>query len=472
MNTQWDRATGALDIATLKALFARGDLTPDDLIDAIYDRIAARGDDHVWIHLIDRETSKARARTLMADPAAKELPLYGIPFGIKDNVDLEGVPSTAAVRAWGRMPEASSPLVQTLIDAGGIPIGKQNQDQLGMGVVGVRTDYGIPHCVFDTRYISGGSTSGGGVSVGAGLVSFAVANDAAGSGRVPAALNNIVGYKPTPGLVPRAGLSMAGMVGTENFLTLTMEDSVLLSNLWFRYEPGDPFSKPEAEGFRVSCAPPPASFRFAIPDAASLDTDGDTESARLFRENVERLETLGGSAVEIDMTPYLTAAKMLYDGAFIAQRYANFADRFDGNEDALCPPTREILSWGRKYSARDVFKAQYVMAGYRQQIRQLFRDVELLVTPTTPSTYEIEELLADNIALNAKMGTYTNFVNLLDLPAASIPAGFRSDGIALGTMLIGPSLGDDLVCRVGAALHAAIGIAPGLAGKPEFAEAS
>ena len=472
MTIEWDRTTGALDIATLKALFDEGTLTPEDMIDIVYDRIEARGDDHVWIHLIDRETSRARARALMADPAAMSLPLYGIPFGIKDNVDLAGVPSTSAVRAWARMPETTSHLVQTLLDAGAIPIGKQNQDQLGMGVVGVRSDFGIPQCVFNERYISGGSSSGGGVSVGAGLVSFAVANDAAGSGRVPAALNNIVGYKPTPGLVPRSAKSQAGMVGTENFLTLTMADSVLLTNLGFRHDPSDPFSKPEAQGFRVSTAPAPATFRFAIPDAATLDTDGDGESARLFRESVARLKSLGGTAVEIDMTPYLTAAKMLYDGPFIAQRYANFGDRFDEDESALCPPTREILSWGRKYTARDVFRAQYIIAGYKQQVRQLFQSVDLIVTPTTPSTYTIEALLADNIRLNAKMGTYTNFVNLLDLPSASIPAGFRHDGIPMGTMLTGPSLGDDLVCRVGAALHDALGIAPGLTGKPELAVAS
>ncbi len=471
MTTDWDRATGSLDIATLRALYAEGALTPEALIDVIHDRIAARGDDHVWIHLIDRESCKARARALMADPSARDLPLYGIPFGIKDNVDLEGVPSTAAVKAWSRMPDASSPLVQRLLDAGAIPIGKQNQDQLGMGVVGVRTDYGIPHCAFDSRYISGGSSSGGGVSVAAGLVSFAVANDAAGSGRVPAALNNIVGYKPTPGLVPRAARSQAGMVGTENFLTLTMQDSVLLSNLWFHFEPADPFSKPEATGFSVSAGAAPESFRFAIPDAATLDTNGDAEAERLFRENVARLEALGGSAVEIDMTPYLTAAKMLYEGAFIAQRYANFGDMFDKDEDALCAPTRKILSWGRNYTARDVFRAQYVIAGYRQQARQLFKEVDLMVTPTSPTTYTIDALLADNIALNAKMGTYTNFVNMLDLPAASVPAGFRRDGVPLGTMLIGPSLGDDLVCRIGAALHTALGIAPGLAGRPVVAEA-
>ena len=457
----WDTATGALDIATLRRHYQAGTLTPEAVVDAVHERIAARGEDNVWITLIDRETTRARARALMDRPGAQDLPLYGIPFGIKDNVDLAGMPSTSGVRAWRRMPEHTAPLVQTLIDAGAIPVGKQNQDQLGIGLVGVRTDFGVPSCVFNPAYISGGSSSGGGVSVAAGLVSFAVANDAAGSGRVPAALNNIVGYKPTPGLFPRAAPSAAGMVGTENFLTLTVADAVVLSNLCFRHDPADPFSKPAAANFRLSEARAPQAFRFAIPDARSLDTDGDTESLRLFRESIGRLEALGGSAVEIDLTPFKTAARMLYEGPFIAQRYANFGDRFEAEPHVLHPATAEILSWGRKYSAADLFKAQYIMAGYTQQARALFAEVDVLVTPTSPTTYTIAALEADNIALNAKMGTYTNFVNLLDLPAVSVPAGFRSDGIALGTMLIGPSLGDDLVCRIAAAMHADLGIEPG-----------
>lgn len=462
----WNPETGALDIATLSAAYASGELTPVDVINTVYDRIAARGDDHVWITLLPRETSLARARELMADPAARRLPLYGIPFGIKDNVDLGGVPSTAAVRAWSQTPEKSSPLVQSFLDAGGIALGKQNQDQLGMGLVGVRTDFGIPSCAFDDAYISGGSSSGAGVSVACGLVSFAVTNDAAGSGRVPAALNNLVGYKPTPGLIPRAGLSQAGMVGTENVVTLNVDDAVTLTNLWFRHDPEDPFSKPEAEGFRLTGAEAPKSFRFAIPDADSIVFDGDAESARLFGKTVARLEEMGGTAVAIDATPYLDAARMLYEGPWIAQRYANFGERFEADRSALHPATAEILSWGRKYTAADVFRDQYVMAGYKQAARQLFRDVDILVTPTSPSTYTIEQVKADNIRLNALMGTYTNFVNLLDLPAVSVPEGFREDGIPLGAMLIGPSLGDDLICRVAKTLHAKLGIASGLAGRP------
>jgi len=462
----WTPQTGSLDIETLKSAYRAGTLTPETVINAVYDRIEARGADNVWITLLPRETALARARALMADPAARGLPLYGIPFGIKDNIDLGGVPSTAAIRAWSHVPETSSPLVQTFLDAGGIAIGKQNQDQLGIGLVGVRTDFGIPSCVFSPDHISGGSSSGGGVSVAAGLVSFAVANDAAGSGRVPAALNNIIGYKPTPGLIPRAGVSAAGMVGAENVLTLTVADAVTLTNLWYRYDPEDPFSKPEAEGFALSGAAAPDRFRFAIPDAASIVFDGDAEAARLFGETVARLEALGGTAVPIDATPYLTAARMLYEGPWIAQRYANFGERFEQDPSALHPATAEILSWGREYSAADTFRAQYTMAGYRQKARQLFREVDVFLTPTSPTTYTIAQLNADNIRLNAMMGTYTNFVNLLDLPAISVPAGFRADGIALGAMLIGPSLGDDLVCRIGAALHAALGIVPGLAGRP------
>jgi allophanate hydrolase len=458
----WTPETGALDLKSLRTLYAGGKITPVDVVNAIHDRIAARGDDGVWITLPGREDSIARAKAVMARGTHQTLPLYGVPFGIKDNFDLEGVATTMAVPAWSRIAETSSPTITTLIEAGAIPIGKQNMDQLGMGLVGVRTGYTVPACVFDDAYISGGSSSGGAVSVAANLVSFACANDAAGSGRVPAALNNIVGYKPTPGLVPRLGRSVAGMVGSDNFLTLNIADAVTLSNLWFRYDPEDPFSKPAAATFHLSLADEIAPFRFAVPDAASIDFDGDAEAERLFFENVARLETLGGTRVEIDISPYLTAARLLYEGPYIAQRYANFGPRMEQDPTALHHATAKILSWGRQYSAADLFEVQYRMGRYVQMSRALFRDIDVLVTPTSPSTYTIADMQRDNIALNAKMGTYTNFVNLLDLPAVSIPAGFRADGKSLGTMLIGPSLGDGDILNLGAALHTALDIAPGL----------
>lgn len=452
----WDRLTGPLDLQTLRTAYAGGALTPVDVVNAVYDRIERRGDDGVWITLFDRAEAIARAERVMAEGSPRTLPLYGVPFGVKDNFDIEGVSTTMGVPAWARTASRTSPTIAVLLAAGAIPIGKQNMDQLGMGLVGVRTGYTVPSCVFDDAFISGGSSSGGAVSVAAGLVSFACANDAAGSGRVPAALNGIVGYKPTPGLVPRSGTSVAGMVGTDNLLTLNVADSVELTNLWFRYDPSDPFSKPTAEGFRLTPKPPPARFRFAVPDAESIDFDGDGEAERLFAESVAQLKRLGGTAVPIDLAPYLTAARLLYDGPYIAQRYANFSAAMEKYPSALHPVTAEILAWGRKYSAADLFEVQYRMAGYGQQIRALFADVDILVTPTSPSTYRIAEVERDNITLNAKMGTYTNFVNLLDLPAVSIPAGFRADGLSLGTMLIGPSLGDNLVLDIGRALHSGL----------------
>lgn len=462
----WSPRTGALDLRTLHGLYASDTLNPVDVVNAVHDRIAERGDDGVWITLLDREDSIARARAVMERGTPETLPLYGVPFGIKDNFDLEGTPTTMAVPAWRRMAEVSSPTIDAMIAAGAIPIGKQNMDQLGMGLVGVRTGFTVPSCVFDPAFISGGSSSGGAVSVAAGLVSFACANDAAGSGRVPAALNNIVGYKPTPGLVPRSGRSKAGMVGSDNVLTLSVADAVTLTNLWIRYDPEDPFSKPAAADFRLALGDAQARFRFAVPDADSIDFDGDPEAERLFAESVARLIALGGIAVEIDMMPYLTAAKLLYEGPYIAQRYANFGARMEQDPTALHPATAEILTWGRKYSAADVFEVQYRMGRYAQMARALFADVDVLVTPTSPSTYTIADLQQNNISLNAKMGTYTNFVNLLDLPAVSIPAGFRNDGKSLGTMLIGPTLGDSTILTIGANLHNALGLAPGQAGAP------
>jgi allophanate hydrolase len=325
-------------------------------------------------------------------------------------------------------------------------------DQFGIGLVGVRTDFGIPSCVFDPAYISGGSTSGGGVAVAAGLVGLAVGGDAAGSGRVPAALNNIVGLKPTPGLVPNTGeRSAAGMVGSHSLLTLTVADAVAATRLLIGYDPNDPFSKPAAADFRLSLEPPPARFRFAVPNDRTLAFAGDGEAERLFEAACRDLEALGGVRVPIDFEPFLTAARMLYEGPFIAQRYANFGPFHEAHPGALHPATAEILSWGKRYSAVDLFKAQYIMAGYKQRALEVLADAPFIVTPTTPTTFTKAELADDNIGRNAIMGTSTNYVNLLDLCAISVPAGFRADGLAQGLMIVGAPLADS---RISGLAHA------------------
>ncbi|MEM9430283.1 MAG: amidase family protein, partial [Pseudomonadota bacterium] len=390
-------------------------------------------------------------------------PLWGVPFGVKDNLDLAGMDTTNGCRAFARRATATTPIVQRLLDAGALPVGKNNMDQFGVGLNGTRTDYGIPRCVFDRAFISGGSTSGGGVVVAAGLVSFAIGGDAAGSGRVPAALNNIVGLKPTPGLVPNTGIpTVAGMVGTNSLLTLTVDDAVTATQMIVDYDPNDPLSKPEAGHLRLSPPELPDRFRFAVPDEGSRVFAGDAEAARLFDASVERLRACGGTPVPTDLTPFLEAARALYEGPFIAQRTTNLEAFLDAHAEHVFPATREILSWGHAYSAKDLFRAQYKMAAVRQRARTLFQDVAFLATPTTPTTVTVEAMLADNIAQNAMLGTYTNFVNLLDLPSISVPGGFRSDGVPLGLMLTGASLDDARLAAFAAAYQRASALSPGV----------
>lgn len=456
----WTADGGSLDFATLGAAYRTGTLRPAAVVEAVYDRIAARGQGPEWIALVPRAAAMAAAASLERRGDAASLPLYGLPFGVKDNFDVAGLPTAHGCRAASRIADADHPIVAALVAAGAIPIGKNNMDQFGVGLNGTRTDYGIPACVFDPAYISGGSTSGGGVAVASGQVSFALGGDAAGSGRVPAALNNIVGLKPTPHLVPSGEASAAGMTATHSILALTVADCVAATRAIIGYDPADPLSRPEAETFDLVLAEPPSRFRFGVPSAATIDFHGDAEAARLFDEAVARMQTIGGTAVEVDFRPFYRAAKMLYEGPFISQRLANMQDFLDANFDRVHPATRTIVSWGRGYSATDVFRAQHEMAGYRQLARGLFRDLACLLTPTTPTTFTIAELTAgteDNIALNAVLGTYTNFVNLMHLSALAVPAGFRGDGKPLGVSLVGPELGDSLVAGIGARYHRALG---------------
>ncbi len=461
--TLWDPTSGSLDIATLRAFYKAGG-APASVIEAVFDRIAKGRHPEAWISLRTRAAVLAEARALnRAD--LETSPLWGIPFGIKDNFDLAGMQTTNGCRAHARMATGTIFIVQRLIDAGALPIGKNNMDQFGVGLNGTRTDYGIPRCVFDPAYVSGGSTSGGGVAVAAGLVSFALGGDAAGSGRVPAALNNIVGLKPTPGLVPNTGSpTVAGMVGTHSLLTLTVADAVTATQVILGYDPGDPFSKPEARAFDLTPPAIPAAFRFAVPDPTSRVFAGDTEAAHLFDSAVARLESLGGTPVPTDITPFLAAAKALYEGPFIAQRTVNLEAFLEKHKDDVFPATREILNWGHKYTAKDLFRAQYEMMGVKQIAREMFRDVKFLATPTTPTTVTVEAMLADNIAQNAMLGTYTNFVNLLDLPSISVPGGFRSDGLPLGLMLTGASLDDARLAGFAAAYQDAAGLPLGASG--------
>lgn len=461
----WSPETGSLDFRTLHAAYRSGALTPSAVVDAVHDRIAARGPDPAWTSLVPRGRALAAAREVEARGSPDTLPLYGLPLGVKDSFDVEGYPTSEGCRAHERVADSTSPTVRHLVDAGAVVVGKNNMDQFGMGLVGVRTDYGVPRCVFSAEHISGGSTSGGGVVVGAGLVSFALGGDAAGSGRVPAALNNIVGLKPTPGLIP-LGPSAAGMQASHTVLTLTVEDAVAATRALIGHDPDDPLSLPVADRFDLRIDEAPSRFRFAVPSTATRTFHGDTAAEALFDDAIRRLETMGGTAVEIDYAPLHAAARMLYEDAFIARRYANLRPIVEAHGERFHPATREIISWGAKYSAADVFVAQHTLAKHKKYALALFDQIDVLVTPTTPTTFTVAELERDNIRLNAVMGTYTNFVNLMDFCALAVPNGFRSDGLAQGISLVAPALQENRIVALGTAWHRSLDLPIGATGNP------
>jgi allophanate hydrolase len=376
---------------------------------------------------------------------------------VKDSFDIAGYPTAEACRAFSRLATKTDPMVQRLVDAGAIIIGKTNMDQFGVGINGTRTDYGIPRNSFNPAFISGGSTSGGGITLAAGLVSMALGGDAAGSGRVPAALNNTVGIKPTPGLVALGGGSRAGMSASHNVMTLTVPDGVIATRVMMGYDAQDPLSRPEADSFDLRLFPAPSTFSFGVPSPATRIFAGDTEAERLFDEAIFRLQGMGGTAVELDFAPFYAAAKMLYEDAFIARRYANLQSFFDAHEAEVFPATREIIGWGRKYSGADVFVAQQTLARHAQTIRHMTAGLDILLTPTTPTTYTVEQMLADNIRCNAMLGTYTNFVNLLDMCAVTVPMGFRADGQPLGLSFVGHALQDSAAASFAHAFHTTLG---------------
>lgn len=458
--TNWSAITGSLDLTTLTAGYASGALTPSQVISAIYDRIAARGEDHVWIHLVDRADALAAAAALESE-GYDGRPLWGIPFSVKDCNDIVGLPTTNALPEGAYVAESSGQAITRLFDAGAILIGKTNMDQFGIGLVGMRTPYGACSSVFDEDFISGGSSSGSAVSVAAGLSSFSIANDAAGSGRVPAGFNNIVGIKPTSGLVSNACVSGGGCVKTIETLAvfaLTVEDGMDVLRLIAGYDPSYPFSKPEADQVPLVPVTPPPHFRFGIPKGEALRFFGDSEAERLFAEAVKRLQTLGGEAVEIDFSPFEETQRILYEGPWISERALSLDAVLERHREAIHPVTRQILSNSGKFTALDTFAAIHRIAELKCATRPIWDDIAVLMVPTTPTIYRKSEIAADPIALNAKLGIYTNFVNLMGLCGIAVPNGFRADGLPLGVTFLAPGFAEAKAAGIAAAFHRASGL--------------
>lgn len=448
-------ANDSLDLGTLAERYRSGTLKPSDVARAVLARIEARGDDKVWIHRLPKEEVLAIARKLEdVGPAGR--PLYGVPFAIKDNIDIVGHPTTAACPAFAYVPKETSPVVQRLLDAGAIPIGKSNLDQFATGLNGTRSPFGVPVNAIHSEYISGGSSSGSAVAVAAGLVSFSLGTDTAGSGRVPAAFNNLVGLKPTCGLLSTRGVVPAcRSLDCVSIFTLTAEDALDVLKVARGFDPADPFSRREDTAGAGASLHSVKGCRFGVPRARQLEFFGNGEGARLFDAMLHLIERLGGRPIEIDFAPFLETARLLYEGPWVAERFLAIRDFIERRPEALHPVTREIIGGGAKPRAADAFAAYYRLKELQRTVGPMWEGMDVLVTPTAGRPYTIADVLADPIRLNSNLGYYTNFMNLLDLAAIAIPAGFQRDGLPFGVTLAAPAWSDDALCSLGDALHRA-----------------
>ena len=426
------------DLSTLAAEYAAG-ARPSDVMTTT---LAALEDgDPVWISRIPPGDVMARTRVLEGCSAAERaaMPLYGIPFAVKDNIDVAGVPTTAACPDFAYLPERSATVVERLEAAGAVLIGKTNLDQFATGLVGTRSPYGVPKNPFDERYIPGGSSSGSAVAVARGLVTFALGTDTAGSGRVPAGFTETVGLKPTFGIISAAGVVPAcRSIDCVSIFARSVDDAEAVLDVAAASDPRDAFSRPREARSEVI----PELFSFAVPSVEQRRFCGDAEAQRSFEHAVARLEAFGGTAVPVDMTACFTAADMLYNAAFVAERTAAVGDFAQSHPASLLDVTRTIVEGGRRFTAVDAFRAQYEMRALRLQAAAIFERAPVLIVPTTPTIYTLEQIAAEPFALNATLGTYTNFVNFFDLCAIAIPSGRYANGLPIGITLIAPAFAD------------------------------
>ena len=332
-----------------------------------------------------------RGRSRLAAGPAKLLPLFGIPFAVKDNIDVAGFPTTAACPAFAYTPEISARAVARLVAAGAIVVGKTNMDQFASGLVGVRSPYGAPRNPFDANFVPGGSSSGSAVAVAVGEVSFALGTDTAGSGRVPAAYNNIVGLKPSRGVISAVGVVPAcRSLDCVSVFAATCDDAARVAELLRGFDPADPFSRVEADSVRFAPEPPPRAFRFGVPSARDRHFCGDAQAAAAFDEAIAVCARLGGTPTEIDMGPFFEAGSLLYDGPFVAERLEAAGRLFKEQPDALLPPLRAILAGAARQSATAVFTAQAQLRLLRVRTAAAWQAVDFLMLPTAPTLPRIE----------------------------------------------------------------------------------
>src|ERR1700730_11720594 len=455
-----------LQIALLRNAYISGRISVTDLLDRVLARIAEWNDPALWISRTSEIAVRNRGRELdamaVSAPVLMEsLPLFGVPFAVKDNIDVAGMPTTAACPAFAYTPAATAPVVARLLEAGPLLLGKTNLDQFATGLVGTRSPYGVPRNPFDARFIPGGSSSGSAVAVAAGLVSFALGTDTAGSGRIPAAFNNIVGLKPTRGLLSTRGVVPACQsLDCVSVFALTPGDATAVFDVAAGFDSDDPFARPSEPTAMASFG---SHFQFAVPPFSDLEFFGDDGARSLFGVAIELLERVGGTRVEVPFAPFRDAGRLLYDGPWVAERLHATQALLCENPEAVLPVTRSILEGARQYSALDAYRAQYRLAVLRRATDSVFAEVDVLLLPTAGTVYDTMAVAVEPLQLNRNLGLYTSFVNLLDLAAIALPAGFGDNALPFGISLIAPAFQDLALLDLGARFQHVAGVSRGAA---------
>ncbi|MBP6898725.1 MAG: allophanate hydrolase [Burkholderiaceae bacterium] len=445
-------APSPLTLADWRDAYAAG-ATPQALLAPLLARLAASADDAAWIHRCELGFVAAQIEQLEARPGARELPLYGVPFAVKDNIDVAGLPTTAACPAFAFTPGRHAATVQRLIDAGAVLVGKTNLDQFATGLVGTRSPYGEVPNSFDPAYVSGGSSSGSASVVARGLVPFALGTDTAGSGRVPAGFNNLVGLKPSPGRVPMAGvLPACRTLDVVSVFALTVDDAARVMSVIEGPAAAEPL-------FQQPLLQPPelgrgaAALRVGVPMAAGCDAELGYD--RAWEQALAQLRAWGLTPVPVDMAPLYEVARLLYDGPWVAERHTVVRELLDQRPGALDPTVREVIAAAKRYSATDAFDARYALEALRQRIAPLWSQIDVLMVPTAPTHPTRAAVAAAPVLRNSELGRFTNFVNLLGQAALALPSGFTPAGLPFGVTFIAPGGSDAALARLGLRWQAA-----------------
>lgn len=439
-----------ISITGLQKHYRNGDFTPPELIDLLEKETEKHSDHNIWIHRLSQEEITPFLDGLKSKSPDTH-PLFGVPFAVKDNLDLAGIPTTAGCKSFTHTPEKHAFVVANLIEAGAIPIGKTNLDQFATGLNGTRSPWGPCKNAFDKNYVSGGSSSGSAVALALGLVSFSLGTDTAGSGRVPAAFNNLIGLKATKGLLSNRGMVPAcKSLDVTSIFAFTATDAKTVFDVASQYDKADPYARPNIyENSKRANGKFSSAVKLAVPKASQLEFFGDGNASADFYKTIEHWKNLGASIHEIDFSPFLEAAQLLYEGPWVVERTIATKDILENSPESLDPTVKTIVEAGLDKSAEEAFESIYRLQKLKRQCDTTLLAYDALITPTAGTEYSIEAMLADPITLNSNLGYYTNYMNLLDYAAISIPHASCSTPVPNGFTLVADKFCDQKLLALG-----------------------